>query len=214
MRKKIYLFSTLAIMLIGAALFTTSQWTTASSHREAPIISTDPVADNTDVYAFRPADDPGNIVIIASYNPLEEPAGGPNFYKFGTDVLYEIKIDNVGDGIGHVVYKFEFTDIVGNGNTFLYNTGDVTSFGDADLNVKQTYIVKRVVDGVTQWTSAPLPVPPPYIGGTSHMDPNYAGPPSMSNYAALMNEGVKPLPSGGGSVFCGPTDDPFFFDTG
>lgn len=194
MRKKIYLFSALAIVLVGAALFTTSQWTTASSHREAPIISTDPVADNTDLYAFRPADDPGSLCIIASYNPFEEPAGGPNFNKFGTDVLYEIKIDNVGDRIGHISYQFEFTDIVGNGNTFLYNIGDVTSFADADLNVKQTYVVKRVVDGVTQWTSSPLPVPPPYIGGNSHSDQNYAGPSSMSNYAALMNEGVKPLP--------------------
>ncbi|MEP7145416.1 MAG: DUF4331 family protein, partial [bacterium] len=194
MRQKFYLFSVLSILLIGAALITTSQWTDASSHREAPIISTDPVADNTDVYAFRPADDPGNICIIACYNPLEEPAGGPNFHKFGTDVLYEIKIDNIGDRIGHISYQFEFTDIILNGNTFLYNTGDVTSLADADLNVKQTYIVKRLLDGVVQWTSSPLPVPPPYIGGTSHSDPNYAGPPSESNYAALMNEGVKPLP--------------------
>lgn len=214
MSKKIYLFSALTIFLIGAALITTSQFTTASSHREAPIISTDPVADNTDVYAFRPADDPGTLCIIASYNPLEEPAGGPNFNKFGSDVLYEIKIDNVGDRIDHISYQFEFTDVVGNGNTFLYNTGDVTSLSDPDLNVKQTYVVKRVVNGATQWTSAPLPVPPCYVGGTSHSDQNYAGPPSMSNYASLMTEAVKDLPGNGGKVFCGPTDDPFFVDLG
>src|SRR4030095_4924357 len=154
MSKKFFLFSALVILLIGAALITTSQWTDASSHREAPIISTDPVADNTDVYAFRPADDPGMICVIACYNPLEEPAGGPNFNKFGTDVLYEIKLDNVGDRLDHISYQFEFTDIVGNGNTFLYNTGDVTTLNDADLNVKQTYVVKRVVNGVTQWTSS------------------------------------------------------------
>ncbi|MEO8666231.1 MAG: DUF4331 family protein [Ignavibacteria bacterium] len=214
MRKKIYLFSALAVVLIGAALFTTSQWTTASSHREAPIISTDPVADNTDVYAFRPADDPGNICIIASYNPLEEPAGGPNFHKFGTDVLYEIKIDNVGDRIDHISYQFEFTDIVANGNTFLYNTGEVTTFEDVNLNVKQTYKVKRLVNGVIQWTSADMPVPPCYVGGNGHSDPNYAGPPSMSNYGALMMNSVKDLPSSGGKVFCGPTDDAFFVDLG
>ena len=214
MSKKIYLFATLAILLTGAALITTSQFTDASSHREAPIISTDPVADNTDVYAFKPADDPGTLCIIASYNPLEEPAGGPNFNKFGTDVLYEIKIDNVGDRIDHISYQFEFTDVVGNGNTFLYNTGDVTSLGDPDLNVKQTYIVRRIKNGITEWTSGALPVPPCYVGGTSHSDPNYAGPSSMSNYAALMAEGVKDLPSGGGKVFCGPTDDPFFVDLG
>ncbi len=214
MRKKLYVFTALAILLIGAALISTSQFTTASSHREAPIISTDPVADNTDVYAFRPADDPGMLCIIASYNPLEEPAGGPNFHKFGTDVLYEIKIDNVGDRIDHISYQFEFTDAVGNGNTFLYNTGDVTSLSDPDLNVKQSYIVKRVVDGVTDWTSSPLPVPPCYVGGPGHNDPNYAGPPSMSNYSALMQEGIKDLPSSGGKVFCGPTDDAFFVDLG
>jgi Domain of unknown function (DUF4331)/FlgD Ig-like domain len=214
MRRKFFLFSALAVILISAALISTSQFTNASSHREAPIISTDPVADNTDVYAFRPADDPGTLCIIACYNPLEEPAGGPNFNKFGTDVLYEIKIDNVGDRIDHISYQFEFTDVVGNGNTFLYNTGDVTSLSDQDLNVKQTYIVKRIVNGSTQWTSAPLPVPPCYVGGTSHSDPNYAGPSSMSNYSQLMTEAIKDLPSSGGKVFCGPTDDPFFVDLG
>ncbi len=214
MRKKIYLFSALAILLIGAALFTTSQFTDASSHREAPIISMDPVADNTDVYTFRPADDPGTLCIIACYNPLEEPAGGPNFHKFGTDVMYKINIDNVGDRLDHVRYEFQFTDIVGNGNTFLYNTGDVTSLTDPDLNVRQTYTVTRIVNEVVQWTSTPLPVPPCYVGGTDHSDPNYAGPSSMSNYPALMNEAIKDMPNGGGKVFCGPTDDPFFVDLG
>ncbi|MEO6695826.1 MAG: DUF4331 family protein [Ignavibacteria bacterium] len=214
MRKRIYLFAALAIVLIGSSLITTSQFLDASSHREAPIISTDPTADNTDVYAFRPADDPGMLCIIASFNPFEEPAGGPNFNKFGTDVLYEIKVDNVGDRISHISYQFEFTDVIANGNTFLYNTNSVTSFADPDLNEKQTYVVKRVVDGVTQWTSSPLPVPPVFVGGTSHSDPNYAGPFSMPNYPSLMAEGVKDLPSAGGKVFCGPTDDAFFVDLG
>ena len=135
MSKKKILLTVSAILIIAGSLFTTLQYTDASSHREAPIISTDPVADNTDVYAFRPADDPGMLCIIASFNPMEEPAGGPNFHKFGTDVLYEIKIDNVGDRVEHVTYQFEFSDVVGNGNTFLYNTGDVTSLSDPDLNV-------------------------------------------------------------------------------
>ncbi len=214
MRKKIFLFSASAILLIVSALITTSQCTDASSHREAPIISTDPVADNTDVYAFRPADDPGMLCIIACYNPLEEPAGGPNFHKFGTDVLYEIKIDNVGDKLAHITYQFEFTDIVANGNTFLYNTGDVTSLTDPDLNVKQTYVVKRIKNGNTIWTSQPYPVPPCYVGGNDHSDPNYAGPASMSNYPSLMSAAVKDLPYNFGKVFCGPTDDPFFVDLG
>ncbi|HQY52222.1 MAG TPA: DUF4331 family protein [Ignavibacteria bacterium] len=214
MLKKKFLYSLFGVLAVCTALFSLSQWTDASSHREAPIISTDPVADNTDVYAFRPADDPGMVCLIACYNPLEEPAGGPNFHKFGTDVLYEIKIDNVGDRIDHISYQFEFTDLVGNGNTFLYNTGEVSTLGDPDLNVKQTYTVKRVVNGVTEWTSSPLPVTPNYVGGNSHNDPNYAGPSSMPNYAGLMSEGVRDLPSSGGKVFAGPTDDPFFVDLG
>ena len=68
-----------------------------SSHREAPEISKDPVADSTDLYAFVSPDQPDNVTIIANYVPLEEPAGGPNFYEFGDDVLYEINIDNDGD---------------------------------------------------------------------------------------------------------------------
>jgi len=214
MSKKKILLTVSAILIIAGSLFTTLQYTDASSHREAPIISTDPVADNTDVYAFRPADDPGMLCIIASFNPMEEPAGGPNFHKFGTDVLYEIKIDNVGDRVEHVTYQFEFSDVVGNGNTFLYNTGDVTSLSDPDLNVKQTYVVKRLVNGTTQWTSTALPVLPAFVGGNSHTDPNYVGPSSMSNFTSLMTEAVKDLPSGGGKVFCGPTDDPFFVDLG
>ena len=66
----------------------------ASSHREAPLISNDPLADNTDVYAFRSPDDPNTITIIANYIPFELPEGGPNYYTFGSDVRYEIHIKN------------------------------------------------------------------------------------------------------------------------
>ena len=79
-----------------------------SSHREAPEISKDPVADNTDVYAFVDPIDPTKVTLIANYIPFEEPAGGPNFFQFGDDVLYEIKIDNDGDARADVVYQFRF----------------------------------------------------------------------------------------------------------
>jgi hypothetical protein len=212
--RKFYLFLSIVIILVASATIYLSHDTEASSHREAPIISTDPLADNTDVYAFIPADDPSTACIIACFNPMEEPAGGPNFNKFGTDVLYELKIDNTGDRIPDVVYQFEFTDVIGNGNTFLYNTGSVTSLADPDLNVKQTYVVKRIVNGVTQFTSGALPVAPAYVGGNSHSDPNYVGPSSMPDYASLMSAATQDLPSSGGKVFAGPTDDPFFVDLG
>src|ERR1700734_3652668 len=79
-----------------------------SSHREAPETSKDPVADSTDVYAFVSPDHPDTVTLIANYIPFEEPAGGPNFYEFGDDVLYEINIDNSGDGQAGINYQFLF----------------------------------------------------------------------------------------------------------
>lgn len=214
MRKfKIISFFAAGFMAIAALLLFQFDDTAASSHREAPIISTDPLADNTDVYAFVHSSDQTKLNIIACFNPLEEPAGGPNFHKFGTDILYEIKIDNVGDRIAHIIYQFEFQDVVNNQNTFLYNTGSVTSNTDPDLNVRQTYTVRRIVNGVQQWQATGLPVPPNYVGGTSHTDPLYMGPQSMPNYSALMSSAVQTVNSNT-KVFCGPTDDPFYVDLG
>src|SRR5262249_33646943 len=94
-----------------------------SSHREAPEISKDPVADNTDVYAFVSPDKPDTVTLIANYIPLEGPAGGPNFYEFGDDVLYEIHIDNNGNSKDNITYQFRFHTQIRNPETFLYNTG-------------------------------------------------------------------------------------------
>lgn len=211
--KNLKLLLLIAVLLVSFALLFESDYTAASSHREAPIISTDPLADNTDVYAFVHSSDATKLNVVACFNPLEEPAGGPNFNKFGTDILYEIKIDNVGDRVPHIIYQFEFQDIVANQNTFLYNTGSVTSNTDPDLNVRQTYTVRRIVNGVQQWQFTGLPVPPNYVGGTSHVDPLYTGPQSMPNYSALMTSAVQTV-NGTTKVFCGPTDDPFYVDLG
>ncbi|MGH9260490.1 MAG: DUF4331 family protein, partial [Acidimicrobiales bacterium] len=96
-----------------------------SSHREAPSISKDPVADNTDTYAFVTPGD--TVTIITNYLPVEAPAGGPNFYEFGDDVLYEIHVDNNGDGKPDITYQFRFETKNTNPNTFLYNTGPITA---------------------------------------------------------------------------------------
>ena len=114
-----------------------------SSHREAPEISKDPVADNTDLYAFVSPDAPDTVTIIANYIPLEDPAGGPNFFNFGDDVLYEINIDNDGDGVENVVYQFTFNTLIGNPKTFLYNTGPISSLSDKNWNLRQQYTVTR-----------------------------------------------------------------------
>ena len=81
----------------------------ASSHREAPLIANDPLADNTDVYAFRSPDNPNTITIIANYIPAELPHGGPNYYTFGENIRYEIHIDNDASVHGDVtIYRFTF----------------------------------------------------------------------------------------------------------
>ena len=97
-----------------------------SSHREAPEISKDPVADNADVYAFVSPDAPDTVTLITNFVPLQDPAGGPNFYEFGDDVLYSIYIDNDGDGVPEIAYQFQFETTLQNPNTFLYNTGPIT----------------------------------------------------------------------------------------
>src|SRR5438876_10962370 len=114
-----------------------------SSHREAPEISKDPVADNTDVYAFVSPDQPDTVTIISNYIPLEGPAGGPNFFEFGDDVLYSIYIDNDGDARPDITYQFQFSTQVRNPNTFLYNTGPMAPLDDRDGNRRQFYSVSR-----------------------------------------------------------------------
>src|SRR5215510_10361973 len=117
----------------------------ASSHREAPLISADPLADNTDLYAFVSPSTPDKVTIIANFIPLEAPYGGPNFYKFDDNVSYAIKIDNDGDAREDVTYQFRFKTTVANGNTFLYNTGPITSLDSPNWNVRQSYTVSRVL---------------------------------------------------------------------
>src|SRR3954451_11114522 len=108
-------------ILAMAALVATASPSLASSHREAPLISQDPVADNTDLYAFRDPKDANKVDIVANYIGLEQPAGGPNFAKFGDDVLYEIHVDNNGDAKDDITYQFRFRSFIDNKNTFLYN---------------------------------------------------------------------------------------------
>ena len=119
-----------------------------SSHREAPEISKDPVADSTDLYAFMSPDKPGTVTLIANYIPLEAPDGGPNFYEFADDVLYEIHIDNTGDGNPDISYQFQFTTVNNIPVSFLYNDGPITSLTppspSSNWNRQQTYSLTRV----------------------------------------------------------------------
>ncbi len=126
----------------------------ASSHREAPLISEDPAADNTDVYAFRSPDKPDTVTIMANYIPLEEPAGGPNFNAFGDDVLYKINVDNTADGEEDIVYEFRFRTETRNRDTFLYNTGPIDTLSDPDWNDRSSTASDQVETETGGRTSA------------------------------------------------------------
>jgi hypothetical protein len=181
----------------------------ASSHAEAPLISQDPRADNTDLYAFVSPDNPNTVTMIANYIPLEAPASGPNFYSFDDTVLYEIKIDNNGDGRPDLAYQFRFNTATRNPNTFLYNTGPITSLSNPNWNRPQTYSVTLVhynqggqPEGSGKVLGTNIPTPPDNVG-----------PRSTPNYNSLAGAAVTSLP-GGIKVFAGQRDDPFFVDLG
>ncbi len=189
------------MMIFGLASFGAGSGRVfASSHREAPAISMDPSVDGADLYAFVSPDKPDTVTIIATYNPFEEPVGGPNYFRFADDALYEINIDNVGDAQSHISYQFRFNTKVGNGNTFLYNTGPIDSLDSANWNVKQFYDVTRIENGKATKVGTNLKTPPSNVGAKS-----------TPNYEALSNAAIQDL-SDGSKVFAGQADDPFFVD--
>ncbi len=173
-----------------------------SSHREAPAISKDPVADNTDLYAFVSPDDPSTVTIISNYLPLEAPFGGPNFFEFGEDVRYSIYIDNDADGVPEIAYEFTFTTEVRNPNTFLYNTGPITDIASPNWNRRQFYTVTRVVNGKRQVLAEGLACPPCNIG-----------PASTPNYEAVAAQAIHRV-RGGHTVFAGQRLEGFYVDLG
>jgi hypothetical protein len=174
-----------------------------SSHREAPEISKDPVADNTDVYAFVSPDKSDTVTIISNYIPGEAPAGGPNFYEFGDDVLYSIFVDNNGDAKPDIVYQFQFRTEVRNPDTFLYNTGPIGSLDDPNWNRRQFYSVTRVDKKGSSLLADNVPCPPCNIG-----------PRSTPDYGSLANAAVKSNLPNGETVFAGQRNDGFFVDLG
>jgi uncharacterized protein DUF4331 len=174
-----------------------------SSHREAPEISKDPVADSADLYAFVSPDDPDTVTLIANYVPLQLPAGGPNFFEFGDDVLYEIHVDSNGDGRPDLTYQFRFRTELRNDKTFLYNTGPIESLDSENWNRRQFYSVTKVdAHGKSTVLAQKLPSPPCNVG-----------PLSIPNYAKLAEDAVHKLKSGE-KVFAGQRADAFFVDLG
>lgn len=175
-----------------------------SSHREAPQISKDPVADSTDVYAFVSPDAPNTVTLISNYIPLQGPDGGPNFYEFGDDVLYEINVDNDGDGVANIIYQFQFTTTLRDPSYFLYNVGPITSLASPNWNRVQTYSLRRI--DVPNWQVTTL-------GTNLPCPPCNVGPLSTPNYATLANEAITHVGNGVLS-FAGQRAEGFYVDLG
>jgi hypothetical protein len=178
-----------------------------SSHREAPLTSMDPTADDTDLYAFRAADAPDKLTIVANWIPFEDPAGGPNFYGLDPKAHYYINIDNTGDGRYDVRYEFKFRTTIGNKNSFLYARPGVASIDDAKLNVKQSYSVTRETYKNGKRTGEKT------LASGLPVAPNNVGPKTIPDYASVAAQANRDLP-GGGKVFVGQADDPFYVDLG
>jgi hypothetical protein len=160
---------------------------TASSHREAPLISEDPAADLTDVYAFRSPDKPNTVTILANVIPGEDPAAGPNWYTFSPSARYELKIDTDGDVSPNVIYRFSFQQKTG--PLFLGDTA-------------QPFTVTRIAGGKSTVVAR----------GTT--PPNNIGPRSTPNYHALVTKSILSFDGGRSKAFAGQRDDPFFGDIG
>lgn len=202
------------IVLFSLLFSIVSLPTLGSSHAEAPLISMDRFADNTDTYAFRSVE-PGRegfVTLIANYIPLQDPSAGPQWFRFDDTVLYEIKIDNTGDGIEDVTYQFRFTTRIVNDDTILGQSAVnqdavISNLRDPDYNMPQTYTVTRIDrrrrDGRATLLASDLITPPANIG--PRVTPNYEenlGQPAVYN-----------LPNGG-KVFAGTRDEYFYIDLG
>ena len=198
--RRVKIFTALLCVVCASAILM------SSSHREAPMIADDPLADNTDLYAFRSPDNPNKIIIIANYIPAELPQGGPNYYSFGENIRYEIHVDNKTSTPGDdIIYRF----------TFKQTNQDPTTFFNIRLgkqNLYTTYTCERSMNGGASFT-------PIVINGI--VPPNNIGPRSIeggaglgaANYNAVMANAIATATTGE-RIFCGPVDDPFFVDLG
>lgn len=180
----------------------------ASSHREAPMIAEDPLADNTDLYAFRSPDNPNTVTVLANYIGLEFPQGGPNYASFGENIRYEIHFKTNPLSFGDdLTYRF----------TFSKTNEDPTTFFNIRLgkqNLKTIYKAERRFGNNGDWVTI-------YDNGT--VPPANIGPRSIENatlglgktYEQLMKDAIVTSQTGTGEkIYCGPADDPFFVDLG
>lgn len=203
--KKSFLFHILALGVAAMLAIGLPRTALASSHREAPLIADDPLADNVDLYAFRSPQSPSNIILIATYVPLQLPQGGPNYYSFGENIRYEIHIDNDASKPGdEIVYRFTFRQVNEDPSTFF-------NIRLGKRNLKTYYTLEKSLDGGQHFLVIMKDgvVPPTNIGARSIGSPVGLN----TTYDKLVNKSLYHAYTGE-RVFAGPTDDPFFVDLG
>ena len=218
-RRRVAAALTVGATLASSAALLGPGTSSASSHREAPFVASDPAIDNTDVYAFTSPDKTDTATIIANWAPFSEPAGGPNFFPWATDAAYDINVDNNGDAKADLVYRWTFKDVDKRGTTqhgdtvggtFLYNDGPVTSLTDSHLLFRQTYdlnVLALDANGAVTSTTPLLTDAP--------VTPSNLGSASIPDYGKLRAEAVQAGAIGGGAggqSYVGQADDPFFLD--
>jgi hypothetical protein len=203
MRRTTVLGAAAAAALAAGSLAVTNG--SGSSHREAPSILGDPTADNTDLYAFTAPDAPGSLTIVADWIPFENPSGGPYFGKLDPKARYYVKIDNTGDGVEDVAYRWQFKQHFRNPDSFLYAAPTVDSVDDPDINFVQRYDLWRET-----YRNGKLRRARKLVGDVP-VAPDNVGPKTIPDYPKVSAGAVRTL-GDGTKTFVGPVDDPFFID--
>jgi hypothetical protein len=198
--RKLSLLAALAAAAIAVPL------SIGSSHREAPNISLDPAADNTDTYAFTAKNAPGALTVAANWVPGQVAANGPNFFRFDDRAAYYINIDNTGDGRPEIRYRYTFRTKV-NGRGYQHSVPQVTSLNDPELKQREFYSVVRETYRRGRLRSSKR------IGRRLQAAPSNVGSKTMPDYSNLANQAIRTLP-GGVKVFVGQRDEAFFIDLG
>jgi len=203
----------------------------ASSHREAPFLAGQPQVDATDLYMFRSYESGRQdyVTILANYIPFQDPQGGPNFYQFNPDALYEIHIDNNGDGVEDLTFQFKFkntskaTALTVGGKAVkipLINSGAISAVNPATLNVRETFTLD-VVRGKRR-TGTRTAVTNAATGATEFDKPVdnigqkvFGSPTGYAAYAAQHVHTIAvPGCANSGRVFVGQRKEPFYIAVG
>ena len=225
-----YRKSRTALLIAGALLASSSLLSFASSHREAPFITGQPKVDGTDLYMFR-SYEPGRegfVTVMANYAPFQDPQGGPNFFQYDANALYEIHFDNVGDGKEHISFQFRFTSTskktaltIGGKSVLipLINSAPISGINPAALNVRESYTIDVVRGDRRTGTKSRLSnvvdntivfdKPVDNIG-----DKSFGGSTGYETYANLHIYNVAIPGCANGRVFVGQRKEPFYIAVG